>query len=805
VTVTGMLAAATSDTTASFAVSVTTGPVRIIYSTAEPVAGVAIDPPAYSASTAVDAQLAAKVTLTGLTARTRYWWRVEDNGVEDTSRTGTILTPPPAGAIASFTFAASGDAGQTPIAPGFTNTELEPERISNHQVHALIGQRMLGEDWLFHLDMGDRTYYDLGNLSSGFPDSTLTNYRRMYSDLQLQPNQRTLYDSGSDVYVWDDHDFGPNDSDGTFTGKGNAAQVFRERVPHHTLPDTGGIYRSFQYGRVLVVVWDCRYDRSPIADPEGPAKTMLGAAQKSWFQNLIQTTTAEAIVIVSSVQWMSGGGGGWAGYTTERQEIADMVTAAGKADRVVMLSADAHVNAIDTGGNNAWGGWPCAIFASRDATAGTLIADYDIYGPNSDRAQYGTVTITDLGGLIAVKLTAWQGATEMATYTKAIAATSPVSAVDITDAISGSHQVITEAIVCTEYQTGTDPQGESIEVLSGDVQYDETAEVWSTMSLTTDGLDDDLVSLFPRRADDLLAPYGNEVFLRYGIDIGPEILWTSLGYFRLNDVEQPGASDDPIRLTGTDRWQSIVDGKLLAPRQYLATQSIAAVVYDLVLDVYPNAIVAWDDDDNQLPLGRTLVVEKDRAAALRDIATSRGKVCYFDGDGVLRFEAVPDPESIVWDIKAGANGVLVSSGRSVSRTGMYNAVVARGEGTDTAAIGIAVDAGESSPTRWTGRFGKVPREYASPLILDAAGAYSAAAAILARSIGMPKSVNFGTVPNPTLRPRQAVRITQKDHNRERHIVSQVSIPLVAGQAMRGDTREQTLTRIGRVMPGSPDL
>jgi hypothetical protein len=277
-----------------------------------------------------------------------------------------------------------------------------------------------------------------------------------------------------------------------------------------------------------------------------------------------------------------------------------------------------------------------------------------------------------------------------------------------------------------------------------------------------------------------------------------------MGYYRVNDVEQDDASDAPISLSGSDRWSQIADSKLITPRMYSRHLTIAAVVYDLVLDIYPNIVVAWDDDDDQLPLGRDLIVEKERGKALRDLATSRGKVCYFDSEGVLRFEDVPDPEAIVWEIKAGAGGVLVKSGRSVSRSTMYNGVAARGDGTDTSAFAIAVDVGENSPTRWGGRFGKIAREYSSPLLTDAPAAYSAAAAILARSIGMPRNVNFGAVPNPTLRPRQATRITQKDHNRERHIISTLTVPLVPGQAMSGTTREQTLNRIGRVLPGSPD-
>src|SRR5690606_25917886 len=100
VSVVAMLACATSANGATFAVKVTGGPVRVVYSTVQPDPGVAMSDPTYSSTVAVDADGAAKVSVSGLAERTRYWWRVEDNGTEDTTRTGTFLTPPPAGAPA---------------------------------------------------------------------------------------------------------------------------------------------------------------------------------------------------------------------------------------------------------------------------------------------------------------------------------------------------------------------------------------------------------------------------------------------------------------------------------------------------------------------------------------------------------------------------------------------------------------------------------------------------------------------------------------------------------------------------------
>ncbi|MGH8878707.1 MAG: hypothetical protein ACRD0P_15430, partial [Stackebrandtia sp.] len=54
----------------------------------------------------------------------------------------------------------------------------------------------------------------------------------------------------STQYIWDDHDFGPNDSDRTNPGRPYAAQVYREYVPNAELVEEGAIYRAQQVGRV---------------------------------------------------------------------------------------------------------------------------------------------------------------------------------------------------------------------------------------------------------------------------------------------------------------------------------------------------------------------------------------------------------------------------------------------------------------------------------------------------------------------------------------------------------------------------
>src|SRR5690606_28280864 len=105
--------------------------------------------------------------------------------------------------------------------------------------------------------------------------------------------------------------------------------------------------------------------------------------------------------------------------------------------------------------------------------------------------------------------------------------------------VAGSHRMVVEAYVLREFASGDNPGGEPIPILGGDVMFDATAQVFGTLNLVTPGIDEDTGrSRFPRLAHDLLAPYGNEVWVRRGVDIGSDILWSPLGYFRIDNVEQ---------------------------------------------------------------------------------------------------------------------------------------------------------------------------------------------------------------------------------------------------------------------------
>jgi len=209
-----------------------------------------------------------------------------------------------------------------------------------------------------------------------------------------------------------------------------------------------------------------------------------------------------------------------------------------------------------------------------------------------------------------------------------------------------------------------------------------------------------------------------------------------------------------------------------------------------VREVYPDATIEYDFSAGGSTFSTDHVAEEDRFAFLRDVAKSRGKIMYWDYRGVLKVVSPPDPTIPVYEINAGRGGTMITLSRSLSRQGVYNGVVARGDQPtdDAQPIALVVDNNPASPTYWNGRFGKVPRYYYSSFITTTAQATSAATSLLQQAIGLPYSIELNAVPNPALEPYDSIQITAPDAT-DVHVIDSLSTPLTYQGTMIGSTRK----------------
>lgn len=355
--------------------------------------------------------------------------------------------------------------------------------------------------------------------------------------------------------------------------------------------------------------------------------------------------------------------------------------------------------------------------------------------------------------------------------------------------IVGSHRALYRATVCETYQTGVTPTGTRIEIIDGDVIIDGTARIRSTLDLTTPG-----AAMWPNRSNSLLAPYGNEIFVERGIHYTDALVeYVGLGYFRINTPDQEEPPDGEIRIIASDRMGRIVKADLIDPQQFAVGASLGFIVTTLVQQVYPSAVVEWDDATDAVVLTRSQIADGNRYEFLDRLVRGAGKIWYWDHRGVCVIKAVPSETVPLWEIHSGPGGVLLEVSRKLTDEDVYNAVVASGEAVDTydPPRGVAYDSNPLSPTYYSGRFGPTPYFLTSQAIQTKAQAVAAAETELRRRIGLPHNMDLTAVPNAALEPYDPVSVRVPREGHETHVLDRIRIPLADGTPMTATTREQT--------------
>ena len=273
--------------------------------------------------------------LASLPADTLVYYRVWMNGALVTP-VKRFRTPPPVGEMRTVRIAVFNDWATTPF-PGLASA-------LSHQPHVVI----LG---------GDLPHANPNDLGSA---------RKMYQHTRLggvgnelgKDIKAGLIDVAEQIpscHMWDDHDYGGDNTDGTKKNKNEVRQAYREYWPMAS--DAGSdkaIYQKLSYsGTVEVYLLDLRSERDPMREAEGPDKTTMGAEQKQWLKNQLLTSTAPWKLVVTSVPFNPTASkvGGWVTYKTERKELIDFVRS-NRITGVILASGDIHSGGgIDDGTN----------------------------------------------------------------------------------------------------------------------------------------------------------------------------------------------------------------------------------------------------------------------------------------------------------------------------------------------------------------------------------------------------------------------------------------------------------------------
>ena len=159
--------------------------------------------------------------------------------------------------------------------------------------------------------------------------------------------------------MWDDHDYGPNDSDGTAAGKENSLVAFKELFanPGAGTPETPGVFCQFSWGDVDFFLLDGRYHRSPDKAPNDDNKRMLGDAQFQWLADALAKSKAKFKVLASGSTLNASTSDGWKIYNYDRKRLYRTIMGP-KIPGVIYLSGDIHRCQLDVRPASETGGYP---------------------------------------------------------------------------------------------------------------------------------------------------------------------------------------------------------------------------------------------------------------------------------------------------------------------------------------------------------------------------------------------------------------------------------------------------------------
>ena len=190
----------------------------------------------------------------------------------------------------------------------------------------------------FMLWLGDNTYLREPDWNSR------TGFIKRYSHTRAFPELQPLLASTHHYATWDDHDYGPNNSDGSFWLKETASEIFKLfwGNPNYNVTGKGGITGFFQWSDLDFFLLDNRYHRTANNNLTGN-RQMLGKDQIDWLINALSFSQASFKFVAVGGQVISNGAvyENYATYPEERKYLLDKIREA-KIEGVIFLDGDRH-------------------------------------------------------------------------------------------------------------------------------------------------------------------------------------------------------------------------------------------------------------------------------------------------------------------------------------------------------------------------------------------------------------------------------------------------------------------------------
>ena len=138
--------------------------------------------------------------------------------------------------------------------------------------------------------------------------------------------------------IWDDHDYGPNNSDRTAAGKENSLRAFKEVWvnPSYGTDSIPGIFHTFHWGDVQFFMMDNRYNKG--------GGNYLGSEQMNWLKEELGKSTAVFKIIVHGGTIRRAGKESW--FETSPKEEKELLKYIqdNKITGILFNGGDVHQN-----------------------------------------------------------------------------------------------------------------------------------------------------------------------------------------------------------------------------------------------------------------------------------------------------------------------------------------------------------------------------------------------------------------------------------------------------------------------------
>ena len=203
----------------------------------------------------------------------------------------------------------------------------------------------------FNLWLGDNTYLREADYSSDY------GIRYRYSHTRSETALKRILAVRPNYAIWDDHDYGPNDSNLSFDLKNFSRKIFAEYWGNKTYGHKikGGIYSRFSWSDADFFLMDNRYFRSANKMPaqvngqNNSKKKYLGETQMDWLKNALISSTRKVKFIVGGGQWLNESNPYecFTNYSYEFDELVNFIKD-NKIEGVIFLSGDRHFSEMIT-------------------------------------------------------------------------------------------------------------------------------------------------------------------------------------------------------------------------------------------------------------------------------------------------------------------------------------------------------------------------------------------------------------------------------------------------------------------------